>query len=302
MYAIMGITGQVGGAVARHLQNTGHRVRAIVRDVAKAPNWLARGSEVAVADWSDERALANVLSGVDGVFAMLPANFAPSPDFAEPRALIATLVAALRQARPPKVVALSSVGAQQNRDLGLITQLHLLESAIDAMPMPHAHVRAAWFMENLRWDIARARDEGRFASYLQPLDRAIPMIATDDIGRVVAQTLTQSWQGHRVIELEGPQRYSPLDMAQALAAVLEYDVEAFTVPRNEWATRFEDEGTPADRTGPRIAMLDGFNSGWIDFEGGGTENVIEHVLGDIPLGYVADELVSACPVVLESAA
>ncbi|MEP6898013.1 MAG: NmrA family NAD(P)-binding protein [Rhodanobacter sp.] len=298
MYAIMGITGQVGSATARHLQDAGHRVRAIVRDAAKTPTWLAPGSEVAIADWSDERALAAAFRGVDGVFAMLPANFAPSPDFAEPRALIHTLTAALRRAQPPKVVTLSSVGAQHDRDLGLITQLHLLESAIDTLPMPRAHVRAAWFMENLRWDVARARDEGRLASYLQPLDRAIPMIATDDIGRTVAATLTESWHGRRVIELEGPQRYSPHDVAQAFAAVLEHDVEAFEVPRDQWVTRFVSEGMPANRSGPRIAMLEGFNRGWIDFEGGAAEQV----KGRIPLGYVADELVNACPVVLESAA
>jgi uncharacterized protein YbjT (DUF2867 family) len=298
MYAMMGITGQVGSAATRHLQRAGHRVRAIVRDAAKTPTWLASGAEVAVADWSDERALAAAFRDVDGVFVMLPANFAPSADFAEPRALIDTLTAALRWANPPKVVTLSSVGAQHDHDLGLITQLHLLESAIDALPMPRAHVRAAWFMENLRWDVARARDEGRFASYLQPLDRAIPMVATDDIGRTVAATLTETWSGRRVIELEGPRRYSPQDMAQALAAVLEHDVEALAIPRDRWATRFVDEGMPSDRTAPRIAMLDGFNSGWIDFEGGGTE----HVIGDIPLGYVADELVSACPLMLESAA
>ncbi len=136
MYAIMGITGQVGSATARHLQDAGHRVRGIVRDAARTPAWLAPGSEVAIADWSDERALAAAFRGVDGVFAMLPANFAPGPDFAEPRALIHTLTAALRWAQSPKVVTLSSVGAQHDRDLGLITQLHLLESAIDTLPMP----------------------------------------------------------------------------------------------------------------------------------------------------------------------
>jgi NAD(P)H dehydrogenase (quinone) len=286
MYAIMGITGQVGGAVARHLLDTGHEVRAIVRDASKAAAWTAR-TDIAVADWSDERALAAAFTGVEGVFAMLPANFAPSPDFAEPRALIATLAAALRQAQPPRVVTLSSVGAQQSRDMGLITQLQLLESAIDELPMPHAHVRAAWFMENLRWDVARAQEEGRFASYLQPLDRAIPMIATDDIGRTVAQTLAQSWDGRRVIELEGPRRYSPLDMAQALAVAGGRRVEAFAVPRDQWATRFENEGMPADRTGPRIAMLDGFNSGWIDFERANTE----HVQGSTTLDDVVDALV-----------
>ena len=298
MYAIMGMTGQVGGAAARHLQESGHRVRAIVRDAARIPAWLAPGSEIAIADWSNESALAEAFRGVDGVFAMLPANFAPSPDFAEPRALIATLTAALRSARPAKVVTLSSVGAQQTRGLGLITPLHLLENAIDSLPTPRAHLRAAWFMENLRWDVARAQREGRLASYLQPLDRPIPMVATDDVGRAVAATLAETWEGRRVIELEGPRRYSPQEMAAALAAVLEHDVEAFAVPRGQWAARFADEGMPADRTGPRIAMLDGFNSGWIDFEGGAAE----HLRGDIPLGYIADELVSSSLNVLESAA
>jgi uncharacterized protein YbjT (DUF2867 family) len=298
MYAIMGITGQVGSATARHLLDNGQRIRAIVRNKTKAAAWVARGAEVAVADWSDTAALTAAFSDVEGVFVMLPANFAPSPDFAEPRALVRTLTAALRQAQPPKVVALSSIGAQHDRDLGLITQLHLLEKALDTLPMPRAHVRAAWFMENLRWDVALAQFEGRLVSYLQPLDRPIPMVSTDDIGRTIASTLIETWFGRRVIEVEGPRRYSPLDMAQALAAVLEHDVETTAVPREQWVARFEAEGMPTDRTGPRIAMLDGFNSGWIGFEKGTTE----HVSGHIPLGYVADELVSARPGVLESAA
>ncbi|WP_254058415.1 NmrA family NAD(P)-binding protein [Dyella sp. S184] len=298
MYAIMGISGQVGSAVARHLLDRGQHVRAIVRDRAKAAAWEAQGAEVAIADWSDAGALAAAFSNVGGVFAMLPANFAPSPDFAESRALLQTLTTALRRAQPPKIVALSSVGAQHPRDLGLITQLHLLEEALDALPMPHAHVRAAWFMENLRWDVALAQREGRLVSCLHPLDRAIPMVATDDIGRTIATTLIETWRGRRVIELEGPRRYSPLDMAQALAAVFERDVEATALPRAQWAARFEAEGMPAGRTGPRIAMLDGFNSGWIGFEGG----AVEHKHGHIPLGYVVDELVNASRGVVESVA
>jgi uncharacterized protein YbjT (DUF2867 family) len=298
MYAIMGITGQVGSATAKYLLDRGQRVRAIVRNRSRAAAWVARGADIAIADWSDAEALTAAFTGTDGVFVMLPANFAPDPDFAEPRALIATLSAALHRAQPPKVVALSSIGAQQTRDLGLITQLHLLEQALDALALPRAHVRAAWFMENLRWDVALAQFEGRLVSYLSPLDRAIPMVSIDDVGRAVAGTLVETWFGRRVIEVEGPRRYSPLDMAQALAAVLEHDVETIAVPREQWAARFENEGMPADRTAPRITMLDGFNSDWIRFEGGTTE----HVSGRIPLGYVADELVSACLDVLESAA
>jgi uncharacterized protein YbjT (DUF2867 family) len=298
MYAIMGITGQVGSAAAKYLLERGQRVRGIVRNKSRASAWAARGAEIVVADWSDAKALAAAFTGTEGVSVMLPANFAPDADFAEPRALIDTLTAALRKAQPPKIVALSSIGAQQERDLGLITQLHLLERALDTLPMPRAHVRAAWFMENLRWDVPLAQCEGRLASHLQPLDRPIPMVSTDDVGRTVANTLEETWFGRRVIEVEGPRRYSPLDMAQSLAAVLEHDVETIAIPREQWAARFVDEGMPADRTAPRIAMLDGFNSGWIGFE----KRATEHVCGRIPLGYVADELVCATLDVLESAA
>ncbi len=58
MYAIMGITGQVGGGAARHLLDHGQRIRAIVRDRTKAAARAARGAEIAMADGSDAAALA----------------------------------------------------------------------------------------------------------------------------------------------------------------------------------------------------------------------------------------------------
>jgi len=47
------------------------------------------------------------------------------------------------------------------------------------------------------------------------------------------------------------------------------------------------QGTAEDRTAPRIAMLDGFNSGWIDFEGGG----VERFKGKVTLEEVLKSLV-----------
>jgi NAD(P)H dehydrogenase (quinone) len=43
MYAVMGITGQVGSAVAESLIVRGEKVRGIVRDRAKAAEWESRG-------------------------------------------------------------------------------------------------------------------------------------------------------------------------------------------------------------------------------------------------------------------
>jgi uncharacterized protein YbjT (DUF2867 family) len=46
-----------------------------------------------------------------------------------------------------------------------------------ALQNPVAFLRPAWFMENFAWDVARARDSGIIASFLQPLDKPVPMIA-----------------------------------------------------------------------------------------------------------------------------
>ena len=55
MYAMTGITGQVGGVTARTLRNTGLPVRAVMRDAAKGAAWKERGCEIALADMNDAR-------------------------------------------------------------------------------------------------------------------------------------------------------------------------------------------------------------------------------------------------------
>ena len=55
MYAITGITGKVGGAMAEALLDAGLRVRAILRDPAKAAEWKARGCDIAIAAMEEKR-------------------------------------------------------------------------------------------------------------------------------------------------------------------------------------------------------------------------------------------------------
>src|SRR5438876_12060605 len=50
MFAITGITGNVGGNVARNLLAAGRPVRAVMRDVRKGDGWAQRGCELATAD------------------------------------------------------------------------------------------------------------------------------------------------------------------------------------------------------------------------------------------------------------
>jgi uncharacterized protein YbjT (DUF2867 family) len=260
----MGITGQVGGATARALLAAGQKVRAVVRDEAKGAAWRALGCEIAVADIGNPYALRDAFSGALAVFAMLPPLFDPAPGYPEAAAMIRSLRSALEVARPQKVVALSTIGAAAQQP-NLLNQLGMLESALRELPMPVAFVRAAWFMENFAWDIATARDTGILHSYLQPLDRTIPMIATADVGSTAAALMQEDWQGKRIVELEARQPVSPALAAQTLGRILACDVRAQAVPRESWQALFVAQGMRHPL--PRIQMLDGFNEGWIAFDG-----------------------------------
>jgi NAD(P)H dehydrogenase (quinone) len=274
MFAVMGVTGQVGGAVARNLMERGRQVRAIVRSPEKGEAWRERGAEIAIADFNDTDALGKAFAGVEGVFVMIPPNFAPSPGFPESRAVIGSIREALAAAKPGRIVALSTIGAQQGSGIGLLTALHIMEEELGSLGIPAAFLRAGWFMENSTWDVASARQEGKMHSYLQPLDKAFSLVATEDIGKAGAEILIDPWQGNRFIEVAGPKQYTPAAMAEAFSRVMGRPVEAAVIPRSAWQETFVQQGVPADRTAYRIEMLDGFNSGWISFGVPGTEHVV----------------------------
>jgi NAD(P)H dehydrogenase (quinone) len=101
-----------------------------------------RGCEIALADMKDAAALTAALSGVDGVFVMIPPIFDPTPGFPEARAIIAAVTTAIEVAKPSKVVCLSTIGAQATQP-NLLNQLGLLEQALGALPSPVCFLRAA---------------------------------------------------------------------------------------------------------------------------------------------------------------
>jgi NAD(P)H dehydrogenase (quinone) len=264
MFAITGITGNVGGEVARNLLAAGRPVRAVMRDLRKGEAWAKRGCDLAGADINEVAALTAAFEESEAVFLMVPPNFDPSPDFREAQTIAATLSSALDAARPDKVVYLSTIGAQAAHS-NLLSQHTMIEQALRKLSLPITFLRPGWFMENSAWDVAPAKN-GVVQSFLQPLDKPVPMVATADIGRTAAELLQETWSGHRVVELEGPQRVTPNEIASTFAHLLGRPVRVEAVPRETWESLFKSQGMRNPT--PRIQMLDGFNEGWIEFEGG----------------------------------
>lgn len=269
MFLVMGITGNVGGATARHLLAQGKKVRALVRDRQKAVNWANQGVELVDGDWNDLTSIELALKGVEGAFVMLPPVWAPSPDYKEAKAVIANYVKALAKIAPPRVVALSSMGADRPSGHGVITALSLLEHGFRELSSPLAFVRAGGFFENFLFGLQAAQG-GTLPVFYNPTNRKSTMVATNDIGAEFAALLTGSaWSGQRIVEMGS--MVTADEVAKQLGEVLNIDVKAFAIPRTGWAEALEQFGIPKGQSGATEEMYEAVNAGWMDIGVKGTE-------------------------------
>jgi uncharacterized protein YbjT (DUF2867 family) len=268
LYAVTGVSGRTGAAVARTLLAAGKGVRVIVRSQANGAVWANQGAEVVVANLTDITALSNALSGTEGAYIISPPQYAQDDLFKQADVMAETIAEASIKARLPKLVALSSIGADKSKGIGLISMNRTLEQSLEQTGLPVTFLRAAYFMENWGPMIQFALQQGSFSSFLSPLDRKIPMIATDDIGRIAAEALNEHWEKTRVIELEGPRPYSPNDLANSLTQSLGKTVDAKAFAKADWAKALLGSGMSEAAVDGFIEMTDGLNSGYIDFVGG----------------------------------
>ena len=163
--------------------------------------------------------------------------------------MIANYVEAFTKAPPPRVVALSSMGANRTSGLGMITALALLEQGLHDLASPIAFVRAGGFFENFLYGLHVAKG-GTLPVYYNPTNRKSTMVATTDIGAEVATLLSgPAWSGHWIIELGS--MVSSDEVAAQLGEVMKLDVKAFAVPRAEWPgiVRAVRHSEGPDRTG-----------------------------------------------------
>lgn len=265
-YAVTGASGRTGSAAAQTLLDRGLPVRVVLRNPDRAVIWYERGAEVAIADLANVDAMTIALSDTSGAYIVSPQQYGRDDLFERAIVIAETVEAAVRRAAVPRVVALSSVGAGEDHGTGWIAMNRSLEQALGRLPMPVAFLRAAYFIENWQPMIQHAASEGILRSFLAPLQRSIPMVATSDIGSIAASVLLQEWHGHRIIDLAGPAEYSPMDVASCLSQKLGRGIDTISVPEEEWTSALAGAGfSDAALTG-FIEMTCGLNNGHIDFK------------------------------------
>ena len=267
MYVITGAMGQTGSAVATTLLAAGVSIRLIVHsDDARAAPWRAQGAEIVVADLADTARLAGAFEGAAGAYLMNPPNYMTGDMFVEARRVHSSLIAAANDAAVAHVVALSSVGAHQPKGTGNIGTTWDFEQQLHGLKSPLTVLRAANFMENWAWSLQPVLTQGVLPTMFLPPNRALPMVAARDIGTTAAQLLLDATHTRRLIELHGPQDYSPEDAGRVLGELLNKQVTVVAAAESGWADVFRGQGFPEVTVRAFCEMFHGFNDGTVAFE------------------------------------
>lgn len=266
MFVIMGVTGQVGGAALESLKHGGVAVRAVSRDPARAEGL---GIETVRADASDTASLATAFEGAEAAFVMLVPPKQAEDVLAASRAAARSIAAAVRTARVPHVVALSSVGAHLSEGNGIVRALHDFEAALAGVAPSLVFLRPGEFMENWATLLPVARTAGVLPSGKAALDKRHEAVSALDVGRVVAELLFDPRPGVRIVDVTGPARYSALDAAEILSRLLRKPVTAVPSSREETVAGLVAVGLGADYAGKLADLDEAINAGRMDFPPGG---------------------------------
>lgn len=265
-FLVAGITGNTGSVVAETLLAAGKQVRVLVRDASKAEAWRAKGAEIAVGALEDHVALAKALQGVEGAYLLTPPAYAAPDVLVAGRAFVASIKAALETTPVPHVVFLSSVGAQHPSGTGPIAIPHAAERALSGGKTPVTFLRASYFQENWGSVAGVAKAQGILPSFLAA-GQPTAQVATADIGRVAAEALLAGPKGTQTIELEGPARYTPEEVAAAFSRALGKPIQLVSVPNEGIVPGLKEVGFSDQLAGLYREMIVGVASGHVDFEG-----------------------------------
>lgn len=219
MFVVLGATGNTGSVVVETLLSKKQPVTIVVRSAEKGASWKAKGAEVVVASLDDVSALLKAFEGAKGVYLLVPPNYSAEAWLADQRARMDRAAEAVQKSGVEHVVFLSSVGGHITGETGPIRAASYGEHALGCTAKCLTILRPCYFMDNWAPVIGAAKAQGVLPTFIAPQAK-IPMISTKDIGRIGAEQLMTGGRGKQIVEMAGPEEYSPEQVASALGQIL----------------------------------------------------------------------------------
>ncbi|KAF5694525.1 nucleoside-diphosphate-sugar epimerase [Fusarium denticulatum] len=222
-------------------QNPGVQVKGLYRDLKKVPDEFssAKNFTAIQGDVGDVNTLD--FSGSDAVLMVLPPAYDGRDIVEHAQTMSSNVKTAIEKAGGVRrLVLLSSVGAEFSEGVGELKTNHISEEVLKTTDIPEVIIiRCSYFMENWTMSVETLKGPNPFFfSTITPLDFKIAMVAIKDIGEAMATQLTRDWTPPSkpyVMELHGPEPYSPLDTQKAFSQALGKDVGIKAVEKEDLA-------------------------------------------------------------------
>jgi len=256
-------TGHVGSAVADFLLEFGGDIRVVLlgRRPDKLQEFVGRGAEIAIGTQDNADYLVEATRDVDALFWATPPGYGSDNLRAFQNRLGRAAATAIRANEIPRVVNLSSIGANLESGAGPISGLHDVEGLLSGAATHITHLRPGFFFENLLWQLDSIRRSGRISLPISG-DRRYPMIATRDIGRVAAARLaSRGWMGQFVGELHGPAELSFDEVAEILSDVLNRKIVYVRADREEARQAMLESAMSENSVEMMLEMYDAVEAG-----------------------------------------
>jgi uncharacterized protein YbjT (DUF2867 family) len=265
MFVVVGATGNTGSAVVKTLLGKKQPVRVVVRSTEKGSTWEAKGAEVVVASLDDVSALAKAFEGATGIYLMVPPNYAATVWLSDQQVRLDRAAEAVQKSGAGHVAFLSSIGGQLPDGTGPIRAVHYGEGKLRASVRHLTILRSPYFMENWTPVVGAVKAEGVLPTFIAPQAK-IPMISTKDIGRIAAEHLIAGGRGKQIVEMAGPEEYSPEQVATALGQILGKTVTAQHAPLSAVVPTFKSFGFSDEAARLFEEMYTAFSKGLIRYE------------------------------------
>lgn len=248
-------TGNVGSRVVRLLVQAGVRPRLLLRDPAKLDPALRDLVDIAAGDLLDTEFVRSATAGVDALFWATPENFAADDPLAEMAQMVANGVAAVRANAVPRMVLISSVGAERGEGVGLIDGLARGEREFASTGTRLRILRCGFYFTNLLASLDDIRSGS--VTTTKPADESMPWVDPRDVGEVAAAHLLHGDAPGGIQAVHGPEDLSWSQVAELL------NVTLHVIPERAMADRLAQAGMSPKTVAGVLAMTSALSDGFI---------------------------------------
>ena len=221
---MLGATGAIGTATVRALVAAGHEVVCLVRPGRERSASMFAGAETRFGDATDADALAR--DGFGGerfdtvVSCMASRTGAPKDAWAVDHLAHSHALKVAKAAGVTKFVLLSAICVQKPR-LEFQKAKLAFEQELIASGLDYSIVRATAFFKSLSGQIARVQRGKPFLMFGDGKLTACKPISDDDLGRYLADCVSDPAQSNRVLPIGGPgPAITPREQGEKLFALL----------------------------------------------------------------------------------